>query len=783
MSRIICTLLACALVPFLIPAADSPKPFSLDRRVALETSKVVGWPDPPPPYRTRRLFEKFTFRNPLYLTSNPAHNLLFVVEQNGNIVHFSPRGDKKPERFVQLVDADTYGMTFHPQYRTNKFVYLFSNGPNSKSKRFNQILRYRVTGDPPRCDPASKTLIIEWQSNGHNGGDLAFGPDGMLYITSGDGTSDSDTDNTGQDLTDLCSGILRIDVDNSAPGKPYRVPAGNPFVKMKDARPELWAFGMRNPWRMTFDPDSGDLLVGDIGQDRWEMILLVKRGNNHGWAVKEGTHDFHPMRKRGPGPIVPPLIEHPHSEGRSITGGLVYKGKKFPELRGTYLYGDYSTGKIWGLRQKHGKISWKGDLAQTRLQILGFGADLAGEVYVVDYAGQIHTLEKSPPVKGVSTFPRTLGDSGLFRSVKNYLLHPSLIPYDVNSPLWSDGAHKERAIALPGLEQVGFTEQGPWQFPEKTVLVKTFALDTPEGKRKRIETRFLTLQQGEWFGYSYAWNEEQTEATLVESAGMTRPFTIRDPAAPAGKGTLEWRYPSRVECMVCHTRAAAFVLGLTTMQMNREHDYNGVRKNQLEALANLGVFRLTRLQHWEEAEVRLRGLGQIWTAMGKGPMAALSRCGLEPATRAVAQRIEAKKAAIRASVAAKGQGSTHLPRRHEEYPRLVDPYDRSADRTARVRSYLHSNCSICHVEAGGGNAAINLHVDTSLDKMKLLGEAPLHDRFGIKDAKLVAPGAPERSILYQRISRRGTGQMPPLASSRVDDEAVQLLREWIRSLK
>src|SRR5262249_16977780 len=190
----------------------------------------------------------------------------FVVEQGGRIVHFPPSGKGKHALFCQLKDADTYGMTFHPDYRKNGFVYVFSNGPNSKPRKKNQILRFKATGNPPRCDPDSRTLTIEWESNGHNGGDWGFGRDGMLYIPAGDGTSDSDGDVTGQDLRDLCSGVLRIDVDHPAPGKNYAIPKDNPFVKLPGARGELWCFGLRNPWRMHFGP-TGDLYVGDVGQD------------------------------------------------------------------------------------------------------------------------------------------------------------------------------------------------------------------------------------------------------------------------------------------------------------------------------------------------------------------------------------------------------------------------------------------------------------------------------------------------------------------------------------
>jgi glucose/arabinose dehydrogenase len=758
--------------------------FRLDRRVPLTTSRVVGFPDPPPPYRTRRVFEKLTIRFPVYLASNAAHDGLFVVEQNGRILYFNPSVPEKPAEFCKLADADTYSMIFHPDYRRNRLVYIFSNGPNSATRKRNQILRFRTIGETPRCDPASRQLVIEWESNGHNGGDMAFGNDGMLYISSGDGTTDSDGDVTGQDLRDLNSGIIRIDVDCAPAGKAYAVPKDNPFLSVKDARPELWAFGLRNPWRMSYDREKGDLYIADVGQDLWEMIYLGKRGANYGWSVTEGSHPFQPMRKLGPAPIVQPLHEHPHSESRSITGGFVYRGQKHADLRGAYVYGDYATGKIWALKQHAGKIEWKKEVAWTRLQIVGFGADKKGELYIVDHGGQIHQLEPTPPVKGPSTFPHKLSESGLFASVAGYRPLPSLIPYDVNSPLWSDGAAKERHIAMPGTERIGFTEQGPWQLPELTVLVKTFSLTGPDGTAKRIETRFLTLQQGEWHGYSFAWNDEQTDAELVDAGGKSRTFLVRDDKSPGGRREQVWRYPSRVECMVCHTRAGAYVLGVNTGQMNRSFDYGGATMNQLIALENLGLLRIARMEHWNALAERgsaLRGL--VSASLGAGPLAPLQKCCLKPIGKKIGQAVDARAQQGRQAVERKGGDTTRLPRHPDEYPRLADPYDSRADLEPRMRSYLHSNCAHCHQWAGGGNSAIDLQVNTPLDKTKLIRETPLHDRFGVRDALLVAPGSPERSILYQRISRRGSGQMPPLASAMVDEKAQRLLAEWIRRMK
>ncbi len=765
---------------FLLFAAAPPVPPKTSPRVPLTTSRVVGSPDAPPPYRTRRVFAQQSLKLPVYLTSHPAHDLLFVVEQNGKIVHFSPKGDKTTE-FVQLPDADTYSMTFHPKYATNKLVYVFSNGPNSKPKKKNQIWQYRVSGDSPRCDPATRKLIIEWESNGHNGGDLGFGADGMLYLTSGDGTSDSDGDNTGQDLRDLCSGLIRIDVDGAPAGKGYAVPKDNPFLKVPGARPELWAFGLRNPWRMSFDAKTNDLYIGDVGQDLWEMIHLGKRGANYGWSVREGSHPFYLTRKQGPAPLVAPLIEHPHSESRSITGGLVYRGKKFRDLVGAYIYGDYSTGKIWALRQKAGKVTWKKELALTRLQIVGFGADREGELYVVDLTGQIHQLEPAPAITAKNTFPRKLSESGLFRSVARYEVQPALVPYSVNAQLWSDGAHKERHLALPGFETVAFSEKSFWTFPEQTVLVKTFALDLADGTRKRVETRFLTLQDKEWFGYSYAWNDDQTDALLVEAPGRDRTYLVRDPKAKDGKSDLAWHYPSRVECMVCHSRAANYVLGLTTRQINREIDCGGTRENQLAVMERLGVFRGSKSEQWKPIDEQAAGLGQLGRVALRLTLPKILRQPRIGVGDQLTTKLTKRREQL-AEVSRKGDTKS-LPKLPAQMPRLADPDDEKAEISSRVRAYLHSNCAHCHVWAGGGNAAMLLDADTATDKMKLLRERPLHDKFGIADAFLVAPGSPEKSVLVHRLAHRGRGQMPPLASARVDEKAVRLFEAWIKGMK
>jgi hypothetical protein len=350
---------------------------------------------------------------------------------------------------------------------------------------------------------------------------------------------------------------------------------------------------------------------------------------------------------------------------------------------------------------------------------------------------------------------------------------PGVIPYSVNSPLWSDGAHKERFLAIPHKEgadmRIGFAHKGGWNFPDETVLVKSFALEATAGdpaSRRWIETRFLTRQQGEWAGYSYVWNEEQTDAELVPAEGLDREYVQRVPRTrddPDGLRKQVWHFPSRTECMVCHSRAANWVLGLTELQMNREHDYDGVTDHQFRVLEHLG---LLKLGYEEDAVNFLKD--------------DLKKQGLpDDDINQQVKQLRHKSGQRSAPETTMFAGSP------DRYSKLPDPYDAREPLEKRVRSYLHANCSICHVEAGGGNAQMQLEYTTDLAKTGLIDVAPLHHRFNLADPRLIAPGSPERSVLLHRLSRRGpnTGQMPQLATNLIDLAAVRLFEEWIKTLK
>jgi len=714
----------CALGVVIVSSMSfAEKPFGLSKRVPFTTSRLSGTPEPPPPFQAKRIYPNLKFDQPLHVIKEPTSQKFLLTQRNGYILELShDRSTKKPTVFLK-VGRESYSLCFHPRYAENGYLYVFNNG-RIDGKVQNRISRYTVSRKPPyRADPKSELVILQFRSNGHNGHFLRFGADGMLWISAGDGTVGMDPAMDGQKISNLRSTMMRIDIDHPSQGKPYGIPKDNPFVNTPHARPEIWAFGFRNPYRFTFDPKNNQLWVADIGQDAWEMIYHVEKGGNYGWSIMEGPAALNLTRPKGPGKLIPPVISHPHSEMRSITGGFFYRGKKFPELQGAFLYGDYDTRRIWAMRYDYErkKVTWQREIATTKYRVISLDEDEDREIIGTAFGGELFTLERIPPRdKPKFPFPRKLSESGLFESVKDHKLVPAAIPYSVNSPLWSDGAFKERFMTVPGLEKVTFTKHRAWGFPLGTVLVKSFSIETEKGNPaslKRIETRFLVLHDNaEWVGYSYKWNDEQTEAYLVEKAGEDATYKIADRGQPGGIAIKKWRFPSRAECMVCHTREAHYALGLTTVQLNKIHDYNGVKDNQLRALAHIGLL----------------------DKPPKGPP--------------------------------------------ERLPRIPNPFDETQPLEARVRSYLHANCAHCHVTNGGGNAQMELEYNRSLEQTKIYDVKPRQMTFGVKDARLIAPGSPERSVILHRIGKRGKSQMPPVGSYEVDEKAVLLLKRWIESL-
>jgi glucose/arabinose dehydrogenase len=337
--------------------------------------------------------------NPLGLeNAGDGSSRLFIVEQVGIILVWKD-GALLDQPFLDIRDRvgsngseqGLLGLAFHPRYTENGYFFVNYTDKNGDT----HIARFSVSvQDPDRADPASeKQLIFQPQPYAnHNGGSVVFGPDGYLYLGLGDGGAGGDPQGYGQSTQILLGKILRIDVDN---GDPYAIPPDNPFVG-GGGLPEIYAYGLRNPWRFSFDPLTGDLYIADVGQNKWEEVNFLPAGSqpgaNFGWDFREGLHRFEGVNLGED--FIDPVAEYDHSQGCSVTGGFVYRGVNLPEWQGVYLYGDFCSGRVWGLlRNPDG--SWQSALLfETGFQISSFGIDQSGELYLVDYGGNVYRLAK-----------------------------------------------------------------------------------------------------------------------------------------------------------------------------------------------------------------------------------------------------------------------------------------------------------------------------------------------------------------------------------------------------
>lgn len=321
---------------------------------------------------------------------------LFVLEQRG-VIRTMQDNQLLPEPFLDISDRviccgerGLLGMAFHPDFEQNGFFYVNYTDLNGNTV----ISRFQVSGRQGIVDPTSevKLLMIEQPFRNHNGGGMTFGPDGYLYLGLGDGGSGGDPLGNAQNINVLLGKLLRVDVGE---GDSYSIPADNPFA-LGGGAPEVWAYGLRNPWRFSFDQQTGDLYIGDVGQGGWEEINYLPAGSlggvNFGWNYREGTHPY----LNSPQPegvlLIDPVAEYSHEQGISVTGGVVYRGEQLPSMQGIYLFGDYGSGLIWGLFKDEADIWQNRILFQTEANITSFGEDESGEIYLADLNGSIYRL-------------------------------------------------------------------------------------------------------------------------------------------------------------------------------------------------------------------------------------------------------------------------------------------------------------------------------------------------------------------------------------------------------
>lgn len=743
----------------------------------IDTSRLMGSPDPLP-LEPERAFPRLRFDRPVQVTyAGDGSGRLFVVEQAGLIHVFPNRPDVDHTTiFLDIRDVVSrdhneeglLGLAFHPRFKENgEFFVYYSTRP-----RASIVSRFRVSReDPNRADRSSEEILmhIPQPFGNHNGGSIEFGPDGYLYIGLGDGGSANDPFGAGQDLKTLLGKILRIDVDHRDPGLAYAIPKDNPFAGRSDGtRGEIWAYGLRNVWRLAFDRVTGDLYAGDVGQNRYEEVDLIVRGGNYGWKIREGFHPFEPSAPQTGDVLIDPLVEYFRHEGMSVTGGRVYRGRRLPEFYGAYFYGDYVTGNVWILRLDENKrVIENRKVARTGLNISSFGEDAEGELYFTAFDGYVYRFRKrSGDLSAIAAaFPRKLSETGLFTDPTSLVPSEGLLPYDVNVPLWSDGAMKQRFLALPRGQSVTFSEKGHWQFPEGTVLVKTFflpasataasrspreisAAELADPRQwRRLETRLLVRSPEGWQGYTYVWNDAQTDAELLDGAKTVEVSA----ATPTGRETFSWYFPSRSDCMACHTPAAGFVLGLNTRQLNRpvipgSYSYSSVKATS-ESVSSSNEADHGKMEALVEGRERPNQIA-LWRALGV--------------------------------FANPPQGA---PESWDAYPDwFTASTAKAGQRQELVRAYLDANCAMCHVPDGIVNRP-DFRYHTPLEKAQLIGVNPGQGQVGPQGSKIVRPGNPEASELWHRLRLRGPRQMPPLATNRTDERAVSLVEQWIRDLQ
>lgn len=755
---------------FAVAGARAVDPYGLTARPAFAAFNNAKLPTSAPAvsgtWSTEVAFANLTFLNPMGLTQMPGTSNLVVWEREGRVYFF----DKSPTTSTKTLmldlsnqtqgwdDSGLSGLAFHPNFTTNRTVFLYytyvppgtvHGDPLTRPTLFtpnrDRLVRYTVRQDGT-IDPASETIFIDQISVSlwHNGGGLFFHPDdGFLYLTNGDDTQTR----TQQIDNGLHSGVLRIDVDRRGgaishpiPRTPlpdgcvtanYYIPNDNPFVGQPGVLEEFFCLGLRSPHRMTIDHVTKRIFIGDVGASAREEIDVIEPGEsglNFQWDRIEGRGGN--LTPPYLGVDRPPILDYGHDEGSAVIGGYVYRGSEFPELVGKYFLADNGTGNIYYLDESTvpaGKVLLATmpfgpgpNSGNNYTGISSFGEDANHELFLCQLSstgGRIYKLSRSGPP--APQMPLLLSQTGVLSNFATMAPAPGFIAYDVNTPLWSDGAQKQRWFAVPSGKTIGYAPTGEWTFPEGSVFVKNFELPTDDrapAVKRRLETRVIVRDDlGHIYGGSYRWRANLSDADLVVDSAREE-ITITN--ADGSTRAQSWFYPGRQSCIQCHTRESGGVLGLNTPQNHRPHLFTetGVTDNQLRAWNHVGYFSPT----------------------------------VDEASLADLQKLAA-----------------------------ID--DTSASVEHRVRSYLDANCSHCH-RPGGVPAFWDARIETPLAQAGIV-DGPVIADLGVTNARVVSPGSIAQSILHLRDSTATASyKMPPLAKNLVDTAAVALLEQWIPSV-
>ena len=719
------------------PAEDADVAGDVEDEPLEPPPRVEGLCWAPPPPRTARGVRLERVFDHLFETTEDTLRLVqmvpspfepgewYLVHHRGWVTRFAedPAG-RSPETVLDIRDgrlmvandeAGIVSMAFHPSAR---YAVLAYQATSRHGTIFDSVVsRFDVRADGTiDADSEVELLRLPQPRFPHAVDHVVFGPDGMLYAAFGDGGG-RDNRIEAQNPFNFYGTIVRIDVDGDDPerGLPYRIPPDNPFADGQEGAPEVYAYGLRNMWRFSFDRETGVLWGGDVGEVRQEEINRILPGRNYGWPIMEGDLCFE-AETCDDSPFEPPVVTYGRNEGRSVTGGFVYRGGNVPALFGRYVFADYMDGRIWSIDAE----TAAGE-AEMRLEVeegffmVSLAESRNGELYVLRWsqtrfleergAGGIYRL--APVVEDADderdVFPRRLSETGCVDPEDPREPAPGLRPYRPAAELWSDAAEKDRYLSLPAGEEVTIAADGRFVFPVGTVLVKTFRY----GERLHETRLYVNHERYGWRGYSYRWLEDQSDAVL-----------LREGVNEYLPNQVFWRHPSPLQCTTCHTAAAGETLGLEVGQF----------------LGPDGGGPASLLHAWWEEEV-----------LAEDPAA--------------------------------------LAERHEAL-RGITEGDATLER--RARSYLHINCASCHRPGGNTRSALDFRYTTALADMGACDVEPLSSIPGLPDPesqRLLVPGSPVRSVLFQRMVHPGEYRMPPLGTYTVDVAASDVVARWIRSLE
>jgi uncharacterized repeat protein (TIGR03806 family) len=561
--------------------------FGLDARPPNPSCLAPPRPSAAGAAKLERVFADVALEHIMMIAQPPGNAALwFVANRNGTIWSFpAVNPPTQPTVVANLpslaqtslatgLSGGLLGFAFHPSFASNGRLYVTFTA--NRDQGFASEVGYLTTTNGGASFTSYTKIFEFWRSElEYNGGGIAFGHDGALYVSFGaEGAA-------AQDPTSYHGKILRLDVDRPSNGRRYGIPTSNPF-RNGGGHPEIFAMGFRNPFRFSFDRETGELWVGDVGHARYEEIDRVEAGKNYGWPCREGAHDHHTSACASTNGLVDPVYEyaHPAGSGASVTGGVVYRGGAMPSFQGKYIYADFMSLQVRAVSFGSGTPSTAvlNESGPSR-GFTHFAEDADGEIYVSTISD--HEIYKIVPAGPSSNtdFPDRLSKTGCVDPADPKKPASGLIPYDVNAELWSDGAEKQRWLALPDGQTMSVDADGRLDHPKGSVVVKSFEIGG-----KLIETRLLVRHEdGDWGGYTYEWSDAQTDAVLLPSR------------KPKPLATQTWTFPSRNDCARCHG-ASGRTIGLELAQLNGDAVYPSTSDpssriaNQLKTLEHIGMF-------------------------------------------------------------------------------------------------------------------------------------------------------------------------------------------------